>query len=141
MQKLSNELIRSRTCYKHLAGELGVAITRQLFRSGCIQDAVVQQKHCFTITNQGRKWCKKHGVDEYLSAGLDGLPKRAGSDVSKSCMDHSHQVPHLAGKFGRAIFSFMLARRYCRVSSNRRISVTASGVAFLHASLRIDWGE
>ncbi len=141
MQKLPSELIRSRTCYKHLAGELGVVITHQLSRLGYIEDAAVQQKHCFVITAQGRKWCKKYGVDEYLSAGLDGLPKSAGIDISKSCMDHSHRVPHLAGKFGRAIFLFMLARRYCRVSSNRHLLVTEPGVAFLHASLGIDWDE
>ena len=139
MQKLPDELIQSRTCYKHLAGELGVSITRKLLRYGCIEDAVVQQKHHFVITDKGHKWCKKHGITEYLSGGLDGLSKTTGQDISKSCMDHSHRVPHLAGKFGRAILSFMLARRYCSIADSRRLLVvTAQGASFLRVALGID---
>jgi len=66
MQKLSPELIRARTCYKHPAGALGVAITRALQRRGCIAEASVQQRHGFMLTGRGRKWCARHGIDAYL---------------------------------------------------------------------------
>lgn len=141
MQILPTELIHSRTCYKHLAGELGVSVTRELLRRGCIENAAVQQKHCFAITAKGRKWCEKHGVDEYLSAGSDGLPKSIGKDITKSCLDHSHRVPHLAGKLGRAILSCMVARHYCQTTNKRGAIVTTQGTLFLREALGIDWSR
>lgn len=144
MQKLSPELIRARTCYKHPAGELGIAITRALLRRGCIEDARVQQRHGFALTARGRKWCARHGVDAFMPAALlrasnGGASKNAGP-FSVSCMDHSHRAPHVAGAFGRGMLAFMQARGYCRAGAgDRRLSVTPRGAAFLRAALAIDW--
>jgi len=143
MQKLPPELIRARTCYKHPAGELGIAITRALLRRGCIEDATVKQRHGFALTARGRKWCAKYGVDAHLPATSNGggAGKDAGRPFSVSCMDHSHRAPHLAGVFGRAMLSFMRARGYCRAGAgDRRLSVTPQGTVFLRAALGIDWG-
>lgn len=145
MQKLSPELIRARTCYKHPAGGLGIAITRALLRRGCIEDARVKQRHGFALTDRGRKWCAQHGVDAHLPAALfrdrDGAAKNAGR-FSASCMDHSHRAPHLAGAFGRGLLAFMQSRGYCRAgASDRRLSVTPKGATFLSAALGIDWAR
>ncbi|MDD9850155.1 MAG: hypothetical protein OXU94_00045 [Gammaproteobacteria bacterium] len=143
MQKLPPELIRARTCYKHPAGELGIAITRAVLRRGCIEDATVKQRHGFALTARGRKWCARYGVDAHLPATSNGggAGKDAGRPFSVSCMDHSHRAPHLAGVFGRAMLSFMRARGYCRAGAgDRRLSVTPQGTAFLRAALGIDWG-
>lgn len=144
MQVFPKALVQSRTCYKHLAGEIGVAVTRALLKQGCIENAAVQQKHCFTITPAGYKWCAKYGIAEYLVQGSGGFAKTAGQDFTKSCLDHSHRVPHLAGKLGRAVLTAMLEKQYCKTGDaqgmNRRgIIVTKSGVLFLHESLGINW--
>lgn len=143
MQKLSPELIRARTCYKHPAGALGIAITRALLRRGCIEDACVKQRHGFKLTNRGRKWCARYGVDAFLPAALvngrGGGATNAGP-FSASCMDHSHRMPHLAGPLGRGLLAFMQARGYCRAGAgDRRLSLTRKGAAFLIAALGIDW--
>jgi len=163
MQKLSPELIRARTCYKHPAGALGVAITRALQRRGCIAEATVKQRHGFMLTARGRKWCARHGVDAHLPAAFcrdggggddDGGGDGDGGDVggtggrastaaknagfSASCMDYSQRVPHLAGPLGRGVLAFMRARGYCRAGAgDRRLALTPDGAAFLRAALGI----
>lgn len=143
--KLSPERIRARTCYKHPAGALGIAITRALLRRGCIENATLKQRHGFALTERGREWCARHGVDAHLPAalfhgagGADGATNTAAFSVS--CMDHSHRAPHLAGALGRGLLAFMQARGYCFAGAgDRRLAVTPKGAAFLSAALGIDW--
>jgi len=143
MQQLSPELIRARTCYKHPAGELGIAITRALLRRGCIEDAAVKRRHGFALTERGRRWCARYGVDAHwpaASIGGGGGAQANDRPFSVSCMDYSHRTPHLAGAFGRALLAFMRERGYCRAGAgDRRLSVTPDGAAFLRAALGIDW--
>lgn len=47
MMRLSKELIHARTCYKHLAGELGIGITRGFLSTGLVNNFIAQNKHCF----------------------------------------------------------------------------------------------
>ena len=143
MQTLPTDLFHARTCYKHLGGGIGVAITHALLQCGHIKNTTAQQKHFFLITNKGKKWCQQHGVCEHLIAGYDGLPKslyaNGALDLTKSCMDHSHQTLHIAGRSGKAILKFMLARRYCEVVGKRGIIITRQGIVFLRESLGVDW--
>jgi len=165
MQKLSPELIRARTCYRHPAGVLGVAITRALQRRGYIEEASVKQRHGFVLTGRGRKWCARHGVDAFLPAALlrvdgdggggdggggDGGGRASGrasngdgggaknANFSVSCMDYSQRAPHLAGPLGRGLLAFMRGRGYCLAGAgDRRLTLTPKGAAFLRAALGV----
>ncbi|WP_423910190.1 hypothetical protein [Candidatus Spongiihabitans sp.] len=132
---LSKELTYARTCYKHLAGELGVAITRSFLSTGLVNNAIVQDKHCFSITTKGYRWCMVHAIAVHNDSKLDGIRQV----ITKSCLDHSHQEPHIAGELGHAILNFMLLNDYCECVPGRRVRVTAKGIQFLHCSLGIGW--
>lgn len=142
MTHLSQELAHARTCYKHLAGELGVSITREFLSQGLITDTVTQNKHCFSITDVFRSQMGDHWRTAKYSVMHNHAKLTAGAhDITKSCLDHSHREPHIAGELGRAILDFMLANDYCRRASNRHVLVTASGIRFLHATLGIHWNN
>lgn len=137
MMSVSKELVHARTCYKHLAGALGVGIARSFLSQGLIKHVLTQGNPCFSLTTKGRRWCRTHGVAANNGLNFDA----AAQGMTKSCLDHSHQEPHIAGPLGRSILSFMIANNYCKCAPGRRVSVTASGLCFLRVVLGIDWSN
>lgn len=134
MQKLSDDLIRARSCYKHFAGELGVTITRALLQNGGVTLSS-RQAGDFEMTDAGRKWCARYGIGDFLRGRKNGRQKG-----HRACMDYSHREPHLAGEFGRALFAMMFARGYCRGTAHKRgVQVTPAGAVFLREALGIEW--
>jgi DNA-binding transcriptional ArsR family regulator len=101
----------ARTCYGHLAGELGVRITDAM-----VERALVEREgEVFLLTDQGASFMRELGVAK---------PPRAG----KSCNDWSERRPHLAGKLGVALTKQLFDLRWVKRTSRRRaVEVTASG--------------
>lgn len=101
----------ARSCYGHLAGRLGVAITEAMLARGLIE----RDGDLFLLTGAGAEWLDDLGVAN---------PPRAG----KACNDWSERRPHLAGRLGVA-----LARRLfelgwlARTERARAVHVTAAG--------------
>jgi hypothetical protein len=73
----------ARTCYGHLAGRLGVAITEALVDRGLVE----REGEVFLLTGPGAAFFADLGIEK---------PPRAG----KSCNDWSERRPHLAGRLG-----------------------------------------
>lgn len=80
-QRHSQELADGRTCYRHLAGRLGVQLADHLQAR-----RLVTPGH--TLTAQGLEWLAARRVDT-SSAG--------GSPKLRACMDWTERRPHLAG--------------------------------------------
>ncbi len=76
----------ARTCYGHLAGALGVAITDALLERGLIE----REGEVFLLTEPGAAFLAELGIAK---------PPRAG----KACNDWSERRPHLAGELGVAL--------------------------------------
>ncbi|HVX31967.1 MAG TPA: metalloregulator ArsR/SmtB family transcription factor [Solirubrobacterales bacterium] len=76
----------ARTCYGHLAGALGVAITDALLERGLIE----REGEVFLLTEPGAAFLADLGIAK---------PPRAG----KACNDWSERRPHLAGELGVAL--------------------------------------
>jgi len=92
MPRIDPALRRARTCYDHLAGELGVTIADRLITTGMVElggDSAV-------VTEAGRRMLRKAGI--LLDAADRG--RRPGC---RPCLDWSERRPHLAGALGAAI--------------------------------------
>jgi DNA-binding transcriptional ArsR family regulator len=112
----SAALARGRTCYDHLAGRLGVAVTDALERTGRLSRAAG-----FAFTPVGLRW-------------LDGLaPTRASRrPLARGCLDWTERREHLAGAGGAAVCEHLLTRGWiARVGTGRAVRVTPAGSAAL----------
>ena len=111
----------ARTCYGHLAGELGVGITDAMVDRGLVE----REGEVFLLTERGRSFFKDLGVEK---------PPRAG----KSCNDWSERRPHLAGKLGVALTKRLFELDWIERTERRRaVRVTKVGLRELGRRLDI----
>ncbi|MGV9731448.1 ArsR/SmtB family transcription factor [Streptomyces albogriseolus] len=118
-------MARGRTCYDHLAGRLGIAVTDALTARG-----LLRQDTGFALTDAGLDWFGALGVD------LDGRGRRP---LARACLDWTERRPHLAGAAGAALCRHLLERGWCvRIGSGRAVKVTGTGEQALTDLLGID---
>jgi DNA-binding transcriptional ArsR family regulator len=114
-------LSAARTCYGHLAGELGVGITDALVDRGYLE----REGEVFLLSDPGEGFMRDLGIEK---------PPRAG----KACNDWSERRPHLAGKLGVALTSRLFELDWIRRTDRRRaVRVTKVGRQELGARLDI----
>ncbi|MFC4496433.1 winged helix-turn-helix domain-containing protein [Streptomyces ovatisporus] len=122
-------MARARTCYDHLAGALGVALTDALLERG-----LLQQSTGFAVTEAGVAWFAELGMD---------LSVRPGNrrPMARSCLDWTERRPHLAGTAGAALCAYALRSGWCeRVGSRRALRVTNRGRDAMAELFGIDAG-
>ncbi|MFE7909612.1 ArsR/SmtB family transcription factor [Streptomyces albogriseolus] len=118
-------MARGRTCYDHLAGRLGIAVTDALTARG-----LLRQDTGFALTDAGLDWFGALGVD------LDGRGRRP---LARACLDWTERRPHLAGAAGAALCRHLLEQGWCvRIGSGRAVKVTGTGEQALTDLLGID---
>lgn len=111
----------ARTCYGHLAGQLGVGITDALVERALIE----REGDVFLLTGSGAAFFVDLGIAK---------PPRAG----KSCNDWSERRPHLAGKLGVSLAKRLFELEWiARTDRRRAVKVTSSGKRELAARLGI----
>ena len=116
-----------RTCYDHLAGKIGVAVTEGLINRRLIVAASSQ----YEIPKDSVKWWSQQGID---TAAL----KDQRRIFARQCLDWSERRHHLAGALGAAILEKMLAGDWIRRTRNSRtVIVTAKGEKKLHELLAL----
>lgn len=117
----------ARTCYDHLAGRLGVAVTDALIA----RDVLRSHDGSFELSEDGAVFLAEIGVD------VDGA--RARKRVfARSCLDWSERRPHLAGALGAALADAALGHGWVRRRPNdRALDVTPHGVAALRERLGV----
>jgi len=107
----------ARTCYDHLAGRLGVAVTAALVERGALREAGGQ----FEVTPEGEGWLGGLGVDVAAARAR----RRAFAPV---CLDWSERVPHVAGALGAALLDRLFALGWIeRTPASRAVQVTLEG--------------
>jgi DNA-binding transcriptional ArsR family regulator len=105
----------ARTCYRHLAGELGVRLFQALVARGCMAGG----EEGYGLTDAGRAW-----LDEI---GLEPPPSR-GERFAYPCLDWSERRPHLAGRLATSLLDHFMERRWlARVPQSRALRVTPQG--------------
>ena len=133
-------LRRARTCYDHLAGRLGVAVTAALVEHGALE------------RTDGRQGVERGPADQF-AAPVAVAPYRLGahapdvfgalgvavSDVAGSgrpllrfCVDWTEQRHHLAGALGARLAARMESAQWIRrLPSHRAVALTDDGRAAL----------
>jgi DNA-binding transcriptional ArsR family regulator len=108
----------ARTCYNHLAGELGVA----LFEGLCARGTLAASGGTFTLTAAGRRDLEAIGLVAEVPAA--GSARR----YAYPCVDWSERRDHLAGSLAAALLEHCLARRWLRrTPGSRAVALTPSG--------------
>jgi len=144
----------ARTCYDHLAGQLGVQVTQALLDRGAL------------TTTDGIPDTRRR-PDDQLSSQLPGHPYALGATavpvleslgvpasrltadaarrpLLRFCLDWSEQRHHLAGRLGADLLAaFTAAGWVTRTPQQRTVRVTAAGEEALaiHLSLDLDTGR
>ena len=113
----------ARTCYSHLAGELGVALYDGLLRDGTL----VPRDGFFVLSERGRQAMDELGVP---------LPSadRSASDrrFAFPCLDWSERRDHLAGGFAVALLAHCLDKGWLRrTPGSRALQLTPPGAKAL----------
>jgi DNA-binding transcriptional ArsR family regulator len=125
----ARELIFARRCYDHLAGQLGVAVTRSLQQREFIVAAPDKR---YDISPAGVAWFGDLGID---IAGL--RPTRRG--LARPCLDWTERTHHLAGPLGVQLMNVLCARGWLRRSrKSRAVQVTPTGYLELQRRFGLD---
>jgi len=116
-----------RTCYDHLAGKTGVAITDAMLK----QKIIYQRDQAFELTGKGEKWFRALGIDLLL------LQQQRRSFL-RPCLDWSERRYHMAGSLAAALLDTMTAEDWLRKTRHSRaVIVTAKGEKKLYELLRV----
>lgn len=106
-----------RTCYDHLAGELGVKLTQAMIQEGLIE----KEEKEFVVTSKGETFFDEFGLNI-----LELRQKRRS--FSRICLDWSERQHHLAGALGEAItIKFVELNWIEKHPSSRAVKVTEEG--------------
>ncbi|MFF5504463.1 ArsR/SmtB family transcription factor [Streptomyces roseolus] len=118
-------MARGRTCYDHLAGRLGIAVTDALTARG-----LLRQDTGFALTDRGLAW--------FAGLGISLVPK-GRRPLARACLDWTERRPHLAGLAGAALCAHALDSGWCvRIGSERAVKVTPAGERALRRELGIE---
>ncbi len=107
----------ARTCYDHLAGRLGVALTEALIDKGYL----TSDDEAFHLTPSGEEGLAQFGLD------IDALKKSRRAFASR-CLDWSERTPHMGGALGAALLAQLESRKWiARKKDSRTVEVTRAG--------------
>jgi hypothetical protein len=107
-----------RTCYDHLAGQVGVKITEAFEKKGLIKKSGVH----YAVTKKGWNWFSEFGISK---TDMENNKRRA---VARQCLDWSERRPHLAGQLGALVLDRMIRADWFRKKKfSRELIVTSKG--------------
>jgi DNA-binding transcriptional ArsR family regulator len=126
---LRDEALRSaRTCYDHLAGRLGVALTGALVG----RELILLDEDGGEVTAAGARFLAEMGID---LVGAAGRRRR----FCRPCVDWSERRPHLGGAVGAALTDRWFALGWiARIKDSRAVAITEPGRAGFHRHFGIE---
>jgi DNA-binding transcriptional ArsR family regulator len=117
----------ARTCYDHLAGELGVAIAEALVA----ERYLMLGDEAGVVTRRGTRFFGDFGID------LAAINQQRRC-FCRICIDLTERRPHIAGALGAAYCARCFALGWiARVKDSRAVSITRKGVAGFREQLGI----
>jgi len=113
-----------RTCYDHLAGQVGIAVTDSLTRAGHIEPKGPRD---WKLTESGELFSQRIGVD------VPGARRAGTRHFARQCLDWSERRPHISGALGAAIADTFFTRGWAeRLRRSRTVRLTDSGRRAMH---------
>ncbi|WP_199099321.1 helix-turn-helix transcriptional regulator [Dyella sp. ASV21] len=118
----------ARTCYRHLAGRLGVGLCDALLARGYLQ-----------TTGEGLR-LQRAGADALVEAGLDAVQIDALLPLAgRGCLDWTERRLHLGGPLGVSLTDSLLAAGWLRRrTDSRALQPSDEGLRCLNA-LGVRW--
>lgn len=117
-----------RSCYDHLAGKAGVAITERILKL----EYLVEKDKIYEVTSKGHTFFKDIGIDTEMLA----TRKRT---IARPCLDWSERKFHLAGSIGAAMLDKMIKDQWIRrVQNSRTLIITSIGKIHLYNRLGLE---
>src|SRR5712672_1868383 len=108
-----------RTCYDHLAGQVGIAVTDSLTQHGHLEPKGPKD---WMLTSSGETFCQRLGVD------LAGARAAHSRHFARQCLDWSERRPHISGSLGSAIADTFFKKGWAeRLRRGRTVRLTDSG--------------
>ena len=106
----------ARTCYRHLAGELGVGLMEALLRRGALKAG----DQGYMLTRKGEAWLAEIGVE--------APPRSGGERYAYACLDWSERRNHLAGRLATSLLDHFTSQRWLvRAGHPRALKLTPQG--------------
>lgn len=116
-----------RTCYDHLAGKIGVALTDSLLG----QKIIIEKNNAYEISPEGEKWFSRFGIN------IEEAQKQKRIFL-KPCLDWSERRNHIAGSIGALLLNKMIAEDWLRrTKDSRAMIITGKGKKELLKNFKI----
>jgi DNA-binding transcriptional ArsR family regulator len=120
-----DDLRFARSCYDHIAGRLGVAITEALVARRYLDEGERE----YQVTASGEAWFTAFGVDVAAA-------RQRRRAFARRCLDWSERRSHLAGALGAELLDQLLTHGWVkRQDGERTLLLTATGEAGLDTEL------
>lgn len=121
-------LAYARTCYDHLAGQLGVAVAEALVIRGTIEP--LRSGEVGRISQP----------DDPLLRTLDfDIESGARRPAVRGCLDWTQRRPHVAGRLGEAILAYLDERKWVvRARDDRSLRLSDAGREGLSDLFEVD---
>ena len=128
-EAIRGDLLREgRTCYDHLAGRVGVELTRALRRNGILR----RRDSAYLLTRRGEQLLTELGIDV-------ARVRAQRRPFAFACLDWSEHRHHLAGALGAALAERLFGLGWVeRVGPGRAAALTEVGRVELRTRLSLD---
>jgi DNA-binding transcriptional ArsR family regulator len=114
--RAARDLAAARTCYDHLAGELGVWLFDAM-----VADGLLSTDDGLSLTAAGRSWFTD-------LAGPDVLRQSRSRPLLRTCLDWTERKTHLAGSLGAVLHQQLRQRSWVRpCTGSRAVRITPEG--------------
>lgn len=121
-----------RSCHHHLAGKIGVELTKRMQEKKILVLHREGEKFLFSVTPEGETFFDGLGIN------ISTLRRKNGI-LAKACLDFSERLHHLGGKLGVAFLAEMKTKDWIVQTENSRVHhLTEKGKKALKEIFQLD---
>ena len=109
----------ARTCYDHIAGQLGVVLRSQFEKLGWMEPTSSGRR--YELTNKGAAACEALGIDV-------AAVRAQRRQFAYPCLDWSERQPHIGGALGATLLNAAVKKKWLVLElDSRALRITSRG--------------